>query len=65
MPSVLNAMVVTKIMCAPRLTEATDRLEVLTTVTCPSQQGLTLIHFSAQVEPCLTHKNTLNTLNTP
>jgi preprotein translocase subunit Sec63 len=28
-------------------------------------QGLTLVHFSAQLEPCLTHKNTLHTINTP
>jgi hypothetical protein len=28
-------------------------------------QGLTLLHFSAQLEPCLTHKNTLHTLHTP
>jgi hypothetical protein len=28
-------------------------------------QGFTLVHFSAQLEPCLTHKNTLHTLNTP
>jgi hypothetical protein len=28
-------------------------------------QGLTLVHFSAQLEPCLTHKNILHTLNTP
>ena len=28
-------------------------------------QGLTLIHFSAQLEPCLTHKNTSHTVNTP
>jgi len=28
-------------------------------------QGLTLIHFSAQLEPCLIHKNTLHTPNTP
>jgi len=28
-------------------------------------QGLTLVHFSAQLEPCLTHRNTLHTLNTP
>jgi len=27
-------------------------------------QGLTLVHFSAQLEPCLTHKNTLRPLNT-
>jgi hypothetical protein len=29
-----------------------------------SRQGLTLVHFSAQLEPCLTHKNTLHTINT-
>jgi hypothetical protein len=28
-------------------------------------QGLTLAHFSVQLEPCLTHKNTLHTLNIP
>ena len=28
------------------------------------RQGLPLVHFSAQLEPCLTHKNTLHTLNT-
>jgi hypothetical protein len=28
-------------------------------------QGLTLVHFSAQLEPCLKHKRTLHTLNTP
>jgi hypothetical protein len=27
--------------------------------------GLTLVHFSAQLEPCLTQKNTLHTLNIP
>jgi len=29
-----------------------------------ARQGLTLVHFSAQLEPCLTHKNTRHTLNT-
>ena len=29
------------------------------------RQGLTLVHFSAQLEPCLTHENTLHTINTP
>ena len=29
------------------------------------RQGLTLVHFSAQLEPCLTPENTLHTLNTP
>jgi hypothetical protein len=28
-------------------------------------QGLTLVHFSAQLEPCLTHRNTLNPIITP
>jgi len=28
-------------------------------------QGLTLVHFSAQLEPCLSQGNTLHTLNTP
>jgi len=30
-----------------------------------SSQGLTLVHFSAQLEPSLTHNNTLHTLHTP
>jgi len=29
------------------------------------RQGLTLVHFSAQLEPVLTHTNTLHTLSTP
>jgi len=29
------------------------------------RQGLTLVHFSAQLEPCVAHKTTLHTLNTP
>ena len=28
-------------------------------------QGLTLVHFSAQLEPCVTQEKTLHTLNTP
>ena len=28
-------------------------------------QGLTLVHFSSQLEPCLTHKSTLYTLKIP
>jgi hypothetical protein len=28
-------------------------------------QGLTLVHLTAQLEPCLTQENTLHTLNTP
>ena len=31
----------------------------------PPWQGLTLVHFSAQPEPCLSQGNTLHTLNTP
>jgi len=29
------------------------------------KQGLTLVHVSAQLEPCLTHNNILRTVNTP
>ena len=29
------------------------------------RQGLTLVHVSAQLNPYLTHKNTLHTLNAP
>ena len=32
-------------------------------LTAPAQ-GLTAVHFSAQLEPCLTQENTLHTLNT-
>jgi len=45
-----------------------DRITGLFLRLMSSQQGLTLVHFSAQLEPCLTHKNilhTLHTLNTP
>jgi len=31
----------------------------------PQRQGLTLVHFSAQLKPCLKQENTLHTLNTP
>ena len=31
----------------------------------PVRQGLTLVHFSAQLEPCLSQENTLHTLHTP
>ena len=30
-----------------------------------ADQGLTLVHFSAQLEPCLTQENTLHILHTP
>jgi hypothetical protein len=35
------------------------------TVMYAASQGLTLVHFSAQLEPCLTQENTLHTPNTP
>jgi hypothetical protein len=40
---------------------------ILHTSLCCAQsarQGLTLVHLSAQLEPCLTHKNTLHPLYT-
>jgi len=30
-----------------------------------TDQGLTLVHFSAQLDPCPKHKNTSHTINTP
>jgi len=30
----------------------------------PCDQGLTLVHFPAELEPCLAQENTLHTLNT-
>ena len=39
------------------LEEAAAALEALT-LEFPWWQGLTLVHFPAQLEPCLIHKNT-------
>ena len=36
-----------------------------TVTTLGARQGLTLVHFSAQLELCLTHKKKLHTMNTP
>jgi hypothetical protein len=44
--------------------EANSELETASSM-ASSGQGLTLVPFSAQLEPCLTPKNTLHTLNTP
>jgi hypothetical protein len=38
---------------------------VFSPISTASMQGLTLVHFSAQLEPCLTQENTLHTPNTP
>jgi hypothetical protein len=40
-----------------------DRLGVRMRVNASSIQGLTFVHFLAQLEPCLPHKNTLHTLS--
>jgi hypothetical protein len=40
-------------------------LRVLSASVDALSQGLTLVHFSAQLEPCLTQEDTLHTLNTP
>jgi hypothetical protein len=47
---------------------ASSATEVAPRSVCTSparRQGLTVVHFSAQLEPCLRHDNTLHTLNTP
>jgi hypothetical protein len=39
--------------------QARDAVEpVEGAVARPAEQGLTIVHFSAQLEPCLTHENT-------
>jgi hypothetical protein len=40
-------------------------LAMTSTTECGARQGITLVHFSAQLEPCLSQGNTLHTLNTP
>jgi hypothetical protein len=37
----------------------------LATIQSTPSQGLTLVHFSAQLELCLTQENTFHTLNPP
>jgi hypothetical protein len=49
----------TAMVCAERMAPK----EIKSTLA--GTQGLTLVHFSAQLEPCLTHRNTLHTPNTP
>jgi hypothetical protein len=41
------------------------RHQVIMSLEATLRQGLTLVRFSAQLEPWLTHKTTLRTLNTP
>jgi hypothetical protein len=40
--------------------EAGDATSAGSTGESAAMQGLTLVHFSAQLAPCLTHKNTLH-----
>ena len=47
-----------------RLTSVPAELGGLTALTV-LWQGLTFVHLSAELEPCLTPENTLHTLNTP
>jgi len=43
----------------------TCSVKVYSNPKAPRYQGLTLVHFSAQLEPCLRHKNSLHTLKNP
>jgi hypothetical protein len=40
-------------------------IAIVEVVNAPHGQGLTLVHFSAQLELCLTQENTLHTQHTP
>jgi len=48
-----------------RLTTCVTPYTLVITVCFTSLQGLTLVHFSAQLEPCLTQETTLHTLDHP
>ena len=48
-------------MAERRLDESTQHADVKE----ECRQGPTLVHFLAQLEPCLTPENTLHILNTP
>jgi len=59
---------VTGFLCAPVPQEFGSAMQKVSEnpgIAARMGQGLTLVHFSAQLEPCLTHKDTLHTLNTP
>jgi len=42
-----------------------DLITIQDPMNLEGRQGLTLVHFSAQLEPCLSQENTLHTRNTP
>ena len=48
-----------------KLTKPMPRQAPVSSSRITRTQGLTPVHYSAQLEPCLTHKNTLHTLNNP
>ena len=50
---------------ADRITIEDDDTPVKRREKAGPDQGLTLVHFSAQLEPCRTQENTLHTLSTP
>ena len=49
----------------PRATVASRARPATSIRVSTSFQGLTLVHFSAQLEPCMSQENTLHTLNNP
>ena len=65
------ARVATALPLMGRSTESEERRLLPPLLTVDSRRvladshGLTLVHVSAQLEPCLTQKNTSHTLNTP
>jgi hypothetical protein len=67
----MDALIASSVSFSPTLSSlyrsvfAVHNTTTLSTPLVALKQGLTLVHLSAQLEPCLTHKSTLHTLNTP
>ena len=62
---VCSKSLVVRLIFQPSLTQPFTRGYAPAPRAPASRQGLTLVHLSAQLEPCLSQENTLHTLNTP
>ena len=64
-PSAIPPPLISDTPARPLSTLTASPTSIILTDARSAGQGLTLVHFSAQLEPCLTQENTLYTLNTP